>query len=724
MIARLRVIVPQSANRVLEFARSPVCRAVARRSALLSIATVAAFLFFFRIDAKSMWLDEIVHRERGRRPIPDIMNSKFIGQGQFSHLYYLINRWSEDLIGDRDFACRAPQAASALASVFFIYLLGRHLYGTGAGLLASLLFATSPFVVQYAQENRFYHMASLGVLATYYCYVRFLDVRTWRRLAAFVLVLSFALRSSNIGIVVALCLGAVTVALLLLSVVSGRTGCYEISGKTVAMLALAAVAVGLLWMPYTVRAVRHLVLHGPIETGKSEFDASWVGATGVTLPAVAEFVWQTWAFLGQYADANATLVAVLIAMSAVGSLVFGRWKAIVLYLFTYAMTVTLVHIMNQSKAVTIDKRLLFLCPVVLILLAGGVSSTVRFAGLLSRHVLMSWGRGGAPARLRHCISACSSAAALVCVTLALLVPVVGGNLYRLGQWYYVDGRPHKVLAKVLAQRARESDPVWYRHGLDSGLIQSYLPAGTVLGLNSKDPLQLSRSLVERVVDEAGGLWLHNIDPRRFGFSGDQFIQLDVANTRTYLLRPAYFADESVRTRDAVDLYRHTLQSTDFPEVGAAARLIELLLDQGAIEEADDVARRVGACISSREAVAFAADHFFSRGVPAVGLGFWCRHANLYFWVGALQLHVAQLALEQGEDELALRCAKRHYWLLPSQRGARAEIIGRSYLGLGRRRDALRWLTRARNAAPDESPTRTRIEETLRDAGWGSGSRGS
>jgi 4-amino-4-deoxy-L-arabinose transferase-like glycosyltransferase len=77
-------------------------------------------------------------------------------------LYYLVLHGWMELAGDSRVAIRTPSLLFGVAAVGVLFLLGRALAGTRAGLVAAFLLALSPLHATYSQEARNYALLSLA----------------------------------------------------------------------------------------------------------------------------------------------------------------------------------------------------------------------------------------------------------------------------------------------------------------------------------------------------------------------------------------------------------------------------------------------------------------------------------------------------------------------------------------------------------------------------------
>ncbi len=128
--------------------------------ALIALVLVGAALRFYRLDARSMWLDEVAQAH--------VVRFSSLGEAfDFTHVYSdvvpLLNilTWLLRGLGGDDWAVRLPSALAGTLNIAGIYLLGKGLVNRRVGLMSALLLALLPFAVYYSQEARPYAILML-----------------------------------------------------------------------------------------------------------------------------------------------------------------------------------------------------------------------------------------------------------------------------------------------------------------------------------------------------------------------------------------------------------------------------------------------------------------------------------------------------------------------------------------------------------------------------------
>jgi uncharacterized membrane protein len=146
---------------------------------LLSAIVVGAAVFrFIHIGQESLWLDEGVSAGIARLPWSDFSKLMWRREGNMVLYYLLLHGWMK--LGTSEAWLRALSAVFSIATVPFIYLIGREVRSRATGLIGALLFALSPFAIAYAQEARSYSLVCFLLTTASWCLLR----REWKWWAA------------------------------------------------------------------------------------------------------------------------------------------------------------------------------------------------------------------------------------------------------------------------------------------------------------------------------------------------------------------------------------------------------------------------------------------------------------------------------------------------------------------------------------------------------------
>src|SRR5258707_9988084 len=152
----------------------------------LVILFVAAITRFHMISNQSLWNDEGNTLRLVERPIGALIDAASHDIHPPGYSLALKGWWL--LTGESECALRAFSAFMGVLTVACVYALGRSLFASGVGVLASLLVALNAFSVYYGQEARMYALLALFAAASMLVFVRWTARPTWRIALALALI--------------------------------------------------------------------------------------------------------------------------------------------------------------------------------------------------------------------------------------------------------------------------------------------------------------------------------------------------------------------------------------------------------------------------------------------------------------------------------------------------------------------------------------------------------
>lgn len=117
---------------------------------------------------QSFWLDEAAQAIISIRPFE---KGHFNNDFQPPLSYYFTFVWMQfgHMLGQRsEWFLRLPMVAFSVTSVYVLFLLLKRTMGLAIGLVGSLMLATAPFHIYYAQEHRMYALLTLVSLLSWY----------------------------------------------------------------------------------------------------------------------------------------------------------------------------------------------------------------------------------------------------------------------------------------------------------------------------------------------------------------------------------------------------------------------------------------------------------------------------------------------------------------------------------------------------------------------------
>lgn len=153
-----------------------------RNRLLVLTCLVALILLAFAVrthdlDGKSIWSDEGLSLYRAQTSVPFILSGQIVIQGVPTQdtqppLYFLLLHALMAVAGTSTFVAKYLSVLASLLIIPLLYVLGRRLLGTTAGLLTALIGAVSPLYLWYAQEIRMYTLLVALSVASMYALLR------------------------------------------------------------------------------------------------------------------------------------------------------------------------------------------------------------------------------------------------------------------------------------------------------------------------------------------------------------------------------------------------------------------------------------------------------------------------------------------------------------------------------------------------------------------------
>ncbi len=159
-------------------------RAIMHRGALFLLLLFAFAIRISGLTAQSLWRDEVDALRFSQAPLASLA-SNFTRPGWNGPLFYVLLRGWVACAGSSEFSMRYISLLWSVLGVAMLYRLGRSWFlppadGPTIAGVASLLMASAPYMVWYAQEAKMYAMLPTLVIATLYLYHRALRDADWR----------------------------------------------------------------------------------------------------------------------------------------------------------------------------------------------------------------------------------------------------------------------------------------------------------------------------------------------------------------------------------------------------------------------------------------------------------------------------------------------------------------------------------------------------------------
>ena len=141
------------------------------------ILLLALGIRIWRIDAQSLWHDEVLTTLSATVPFSQVTDSVQQNENKPPLYFFVMNLWVR-VAGLSEAALRWPSALFGVGAVAVIYLIGRDLFDDRrVGLIAALLLAFSRYHIAYSQEARTYSLMFLLVLLACWFAVRIIRHR-------------------------------------------------------------------------------------------------------------------------------------------------------------------------------------------------------------------------------------------------------------------------------------------------------------------------------------------------------------------------------------------------------------------------------------------------------------------------------------------------------------------------------------------------------------------
>ncbi|MCB0124504.1 MAG: glycosyltransferase family 39 protein [Caldilineaceae bacterium] len=134
---------------------------------LLGLLFMALLLRLYTIGTKTVWLDEAFSIWLANQPL-FAMWRWLVQIDQHPPLYYTLLHGWQWLFGDLQGPVRLLSALCSTLTIPFFYYAGRRLFDQPTAILATVILATAPFHVRYAQEARMYALLTLTVAIALY----------------------------------------------------------------------------------------------------------------------------------------------------------------------------------------------------------------------------------------------------------------------------------------------------------------------------------------------------------------------------------------------------------------------------------------------------------------------------------------------------------------------------------------------------------------------------
>lgn len=134
------------------------------------ITLIAGLLRFYNIGTRSLWLDEGITVNLAWDSVKNIILNRS-STGIHPPLYFIFMHFWIKIFSDSEIGLRSFSSVFSILSVPIIFLITSRIFDLPTAVIASLLFAFSPFQIYYSQEARMYPLVTfLSLLSLYLLY--------------------------------------------------------------------------------------------------------------------------------------------------------------------------------------------------------------------------------------------------------------------------------------------------------------------------------------------------------------------------------------------------------------------------------------------------------------------------------------------------------------------------------------------------------------------------
>lgn len=172
-----------------------------KNTELLIIVLLAIILRLYKIGFQSAWLDEILTLVYTDPNLTTKQANEIISaRAGIPHLYFFIGREVSHIFGSDIANIRIISAVFSVGVVIAIYFLAKELFSKKAGLIAALLVAVQPFLIEHGQEGRVYSMLVFFIVLSYYFTVLLINNPNLKNGILLGVSLGFVVNSQPVGL--------------------------------------------------------------------------------------------------------------------------------------------------------------------------------------------------------------------------------------------------------------------------------------------------------------------------------------------------------------------------------------------------------------------------------------------------------------------------------------------------------------------------------------------
>lgn len=152
---------------------------------LVAITLIGALLRFHAIGQKNVWVDEGVSIALARLDWYNFLRILWRHEANMTLYYLLLRAWLP--FGSSEAYIRTLSALFGLVTIPAVFVLGRRMFDSRSGFIASFLLAVNAYAVRYSQEARSYSLYPLLCVLSAIYFLKLLEEPSRRNRIAYVL---------------------------------------------------------------------------------------------------------------------------------------------------------------------------------------------------------------------------------------------------------------------------------------------------------------------------------------------------------------------------------------------------------------------------------------------------------------------------------------------------------------------------------------------------------
>lgn len=386
-----------------------------------------------------------------------------------------------------------------------------------------------------------------------------------------------------------------------------------------------------------------------------------------------------------------------------------------LFIYAFVPIVIMYHVMNNSKAEVVPKRVLQLYPLMVVVLGCGFAAIPRLAVFFFYQMLPKW---MCNKRITIAVGKTLFLSNFIYFLYYFIFPLIGIQLFDTIQYYYTDRNSHKVIAKVLSSFSSSEDIiVWYPHHNNAWIMKRYMPDFLdVKTIETKKPVyESNQRSIDELIEKYPQVWVHRIDLKKAGYLENEYIPFRIARRDTALVRREYKVNDRLRIQDAIRLYTCILESTTYPETAIAEQFRKVLEENGNSKQAETLILSYKKYRFSEDANKLLIKYFTDHNQLNKAAEQSRRFANFVFWMPRFHIQAAEYSQEIDDYYNVIKYAKRALYLPNAQDYLAYELLSHAYENISDDETALEYAEEAHKSVceyPKTTPGEVKRLNTL------------